>query len=178
MKIKNYFKYILVSVILIFLSISDKVHSQNVDELYEKIDLFSEVLEKIENEYVEEIDQSDVMDAAINGVLQSLDPYSGYMNQEIFKESQEETSGEFGGLGIEVSMEAGVVKVITPIDDTPASRAGVKAGDYIVQIDGQQVQGKTLMEAVNLMRGPVGTSIEITIRRKNLKKAKVIKIDF
>ena len=176
MKIKNYFKYILVSVILMFLSISDKVHSQNVDKLYQKIDLFSEVLEKIENEYVEEIDQSEAMDAAINGVLQSLDPYSGYMNPEIFKESQEETSGEFGGLGIEVSMEAGVVKVISPIDDTPASRAGVKAGDYIVQIDGEQVQGKTLMEAVNLMRGPVGSPIEITIRRKGLRKAKIIKI--
>jgi len=176
MKIKNYFKYILVSVILMFLSISDKVHSQNVDKLYQKIDLFSEVLEKIENEYVEEIDQSEAMDAAINGILQSLDPYSGYMNPEIFKESQEETSGEFGGLGIEVSMEAGVVKVISPIDDTPASRAGVKAGDYIVQIDGEQVQGKTLMEAVNLMRGPVGSSIEITIRRKGLRKAKIIKI--
>ena len=176
MKIKNYFKYILISVILIFLNISDKVHSQNVDKLYEKIDLFSEVLEKIENEYVEEIDQSEAMDAAINGILQSLDPYSGYMNPEIFKESQEETSGEFGGLGIEVSMEAGVVKVISPIDDTPASRAGVKAGDYIVQIDGEQVQGKTLMEAVNLMRGPVGSSIEITIRRKGLRKAKIIKI--
>ena len=176
MKIKNYLKYILVSVILISLNISGKVYSQNVDELYEKIDLFSEVLEKIENEYVEEIDQSDVMDAAINGVLQSLDPYSGYMNPEIFKESQEETSGEFGGLGIEVSMEAGVVKVISPIDDTPAARAGVKAGDYIVQIDGEQVQGKTLMEAVNLMRGPVGSPIEITIRRKGLRKAKIIKI--
>ena len=176
MKIKNYLKYILVSVILISLNISSKVYSQNVDELYEKIDLFSEVLEKIENEYVEEIDQSDVMDAAINGVLQSLDPYSGYMNPEIFKESQEETSGEFGGLGIEVSMEAGVVKVISPIDDTPASRAGIKAGDYIVQIDGEQVQGKTLMEAVNLMRGPVGSPIEITIRRKGLRKAKIIKI--
>tara|TARA_Y100000590_G_scaffold66010_1_gene71386 strand:- start:227 stop:1381 length:1155 start_codon:yes stop_codon:yes gene_type:complete len=176
MKIKNYLKYILVSVILISLNISSKVYSQNVDELYEKIDLFSEVLEKIENEYVEEIDQSDVMDAAINGVLQSLDPYSGYMNPEIFKESQEETSGEFGGLGIEVSMEAGVVKVISPIDDTPAARAGVKAGDYIVQIDGEQVQGKTLMEAVNLMRGPVGSPIEITIRRKGLRKAKIIKI--
>ena len=176
MKIKNYLKYILVPVILISLNISGKVYSQNVDELYEKIDLFSEVLEKIENEYVEEVDQSDVMDAAINGVLQSLDPYSGYMNPEIFKESQEETSGEFGGLGIEVSMEAGVVKVISPIDDTPAARAGVKAGDYIVQIDGEQVQGKTLMEAVNLMRGPVGSPIEITIRRKGLRKAKIIKI--
>jgi len=116
------------------------------------------------------------MDSAINGVLQSLDPYSAYMNPEIYEEMQTETSGEFGGLGIEVTMEAGVVKVITPIDDTPASRAGVKAGDYIVRINGEQVQGKTLMEAVNLMRGPVNTSIEITIRRKGLKKAKIFKI--
>ena len=171
-----FFKYILTITTIILLNISDKVHSQNIDELYQKIDLFSEVLDKIQNEYVDEINQAETIDAAINGLLQSLDPYSGYMNPDIFKESREDTSGEFGGLGIEVSMEAGVVKVITPIDDTPAARAGVKAGDYIVQINGEQVQGKTLMEAVNLMRGPVGTSIEITIRRKGLKKAKIIKI--
>ena len=165
---------IILSVIISFFY--NPAHSQNLDKLYEKIDLFSEVLEKINNEYVDEIDQSEVMDSAINGVLQSLDPYSAYMNPEIYEEMQTETSGEFGGLGIEVTMEAGVVKVITPIDDTPASRAGVKAGDYIVRINGEQVQGKTLMEAVNLMRGPVNTSIEITIRRKGLKKAKIFKI--
>ena len=176
MKKINYFNYILIITTIIILNISNKVYSQNVDKLYEKIDLFSEVLEKIQNEYVEEVDQAETMDAAINGALQSLDPYSAYMNPEVFKESQQETSGEFGGLGIEVSMESGVVKVITPIDDTPAAKAGVKAGDYIVRINGEQVQGKTLMEAVNLMRGPVGTSIEITIRRKGLKKAKIIKI--
>ena len=176
MKKINYFNYILIITTIIILNISNKVYSQNVNKLYEKIDLFSEVLEKIQNEYVEEVDQAETMDAAINGALQSLDPYSAYMNPEVFKESQQETSGEFGGLGIEVSMEAGVVKVITPIDDTPAAKAGVKAGDYIVRINGEQVQGKTLMEAVNLMRGPVGTSIEITIRRKGLKKAKIIKI--
>ena len=165
---------IILSVIISFFY--NPAHSQNLDKLYEKIDLFSEVLEKINNEYVDEIDQSEVMDSAINGVLQSLDPYSAYMNPEIYEEMQTETSGEFGGLGIEVTMEAGVVKIITPIDDTPASRAGVKAGDYIVRINGEQVQGKTLMEAVNLMRGPVNTSIEITIRRKGLKKAKIFKI--
>ena len=176
MKKINYFNYILIITTIIILNISNKVYSQNVDKLYEKIDLFSEVLEKIQNEYVEEVDQAKTMDAAINGALQSLDPYSAYMNPEVFKESQQETSGEFGGLGIEVTMEAGVVKVITPIDDTPAAKAGVKAGDYIVRINGEQVQGKTLMEAVNLMRGLVGTSIEITIRRKGLKKAKIIKI--
>ena len=176
MKIKNYFKYTLLFSIIFLLNFSNKIYAENVDELYKKIDLFSEVLEKIKNEYVEEVDQADAMDSAINGVLQSLDPYSAYMNPEIFEESLTDTKGEFGGLGIEVTMESGVVKVITPIDDTPAAKAGVKAGDYIVKINGKQVQGKTLMEAVNLMRGPVGTSIDITIRRKNLKKAKVIKI--
>ena len=176
MKRKSYFKYILTITTIILLNFSDKVYSQNIDKLYQKIDLFSEVLDKVQTEYVEEIDQAEAMDSAINGLLQSLDPYSAYMNPEIFEESQTETSGEFGGLGIEVTMEAGVVKVITPIDDTPASRAGIKAGDYIVRINGKQVQGKTLMEAVNLMRGPVGTSIEITIRRKGLKNAKIVKI--
>ena len=172
----SFYKCILTISAFILLNLPSNVYSQNVDKLYEKIDLFSEVLEKIQNEYVEEVDEAETMDAAINGLLQSLDPYSGYMSPEIFKESQEETSGEFGGLGIEVTMEAGVVKVISPIDDTPAAKAGVKAGDYIVRINGKQVQGKTLMEAVNLMRGPVGTPIEITIRRKSLKEAKVIKI--
>ena len=176
MKRKSYFNYILAITIIISLNISSKVYSQNTDELYNKIDLFSEVLEKIQNDYVEEIDHAEAMDSAINGLLQSLDPYSSYMNQKTWEESETETSGEFGGLGIEVSMESGVVKVITPIDDTPASRAGVKAGDYIIKINGEQVLGKTLMEAVNLMRGPVGTSIEITIRRKGLKKAKIFKI--
>ena len=176
MKKKSYLKNILIIASIILLNFFTTAHSQNVDKLYEKIDLFSEVLEKIQQEYVDEVDQSEAMDAAINGVLQSLDPYSGYMNPKIFQESQTETSGEFGGLGIEVSMEAGIVKVIAPIDDTPAARAGIKAGDYIVRIDGEQVQGKSLMEAVNLMRGPVNTPIEITIRRKGLKKAKIFKI--
>ncbi len=125
---------------------------------------------------MEEINQSDSMDSAINGLLQSLDPYSAYMSPEILNEMQTETSGEFGGLGIEVSMEAGVVKVITPIDNTPASEAGIKAGDYIVKIEDVQVQGKTLSEAVDLMRGPVGSSIEITIRRKGVKKALIFNI--
>ena len=111
------------------------------------------------------------MDSAINGLLQSLDPYSAYMSPKILKQMQTETSGEFGGLGIEVSMEAGVVKVISPIDDTPASKAGLKAGDYIVKINNIQVQGKSLAEAVDLMRGPVGSGIELTVRRRGEKKA-------
>jgi carboxyl-terminal processing protease len=150
--------------------------AENYIDLYKKIDLFSEVLEKVKTDYVEDVNQSEVMDAAINGVLQSLDPYSSYMNPEMFNNMETETEGTFGGLGIEVGMEAGVVKVISPIDDTPASRAGVKAGDYIIQIDDIQVQGKTLMEAVNLMRGPVGTPIDITIRRKGKRKAIVFNI--
>ena len=145
-------------------------------EIYKKIDLFGEVLEKINNEYVDEVNQSESMDSAINGLLQSLDPYSAYMSPEIFDEMQTETSGEFGGLGIEVGMESGVVKVISPIDDTPASRAGIKAGDYIVKINDTQVQGKSLTEAVELMRGPVGSSIELTIRRIGEKKALNYKI--
>ena len=144
--------------------------------IYQKIDLFGEVLEKINKEYVDEINQSESMDSAINGLLQSLDPYSAYMSPEIFNEMQTETSGEFGGLGIEVGMEAGVVKVISPIDDTPASRAGIKAGDYIVKIDNIQVQGKSLSEAVDLMRGPVGSGIELTVRRRGEKKALTFKI--
>jgi len=151
------------------------VYSSESD-VYKKIDLFGEVLEKINKEYVDEINQSDSMDSAINGLLQSLDPYSAYMSPEVFNDMQTETSGEFGGLGIEVSMEAGVVKVISPIDDTPASEAGIKAGDYIVKIDNTQVQGKTLSEAVDLMRGPVGSGIELTIRRRGEKKALIFNI--
>ena len=139
-------------------------------ELYKKIDLFGEVLENIQKDYVEDVDQADVIDSAINGVLQSLDPYSSYMTPELFKEMQTDTRGQFGGLGIEIGMEAGVVKVISPIEGTPADKAGIKAGDFIVKIGNEQVQGKSLMEAVKLMRGPVETSIDLTVRRKNVKK--------
>ena len=160
-------------VLLIFFSIfclNKTVLSAEID-IYKKIDLFGEVLEKINKEYVDEFNQSESMDSAINGLLQSLDPYSSYMSPKIFDEMQTETSGKFGGLGIEVSMEAGVVKVISPIDDTPASKAGLKAGDYIVKINDVQVQGKSLSEAVDLMRGPVGSGIELTVRRRGEKKA-------
>jgi carboxyl-terminal processing protease len=163
-----------INLYIIFFFISflfgQKIYSAEID-IYKKIDLFGEVLEKINKEYVDETNQSEGMDAAINGLLQSLDPYSSYMSPEIYNEMQTESSGEFGGLGIEVSMEAGVVKVITPIDDTPASKSGIKAGDYIVKINNTQVQGKSLIEAVELMRGPVGSSIELTIRRRGVKKA-------
>ena len=166
-------------IIIIFLFsffIINKSFAETDKSIYEKIDLFSEVLNKIDKEYVEEVNQSDAMDAAINGVLQSLDPYSAYMSPEMFNDMQTETSGKFGGLGIEVGMEHGVVKVISPIDNSPASRVGVKAGDYIVKINDNQVQGKSLTEAVELMRGPVGSDIEITVRRRGVKKAIIFKI--
>ena len=163
---------------LIFLTLffTSSVNSANDDNIYKKIDLFSEVLDKINKEYVNDVNQSEAMDAAINGVLQSLDPYSAYMTPESYESMQTETSGEFGGLGIEVGMEAGVIKVISPIDNSPASKVGVKAGDYIVKINDIQVQGKSLIEAVDLMRGPVGSDIEITVRRRGEKKALIFKI--
>ena len=171
-------KFILITSIFFFIfNLSYSSSSRgNENNIYKKIDLFSEVLDKVKKEYVEDIDQSEVMDAAINGVLQSLDPYSAYMSPSMYKEMATETSGEFGGLGIEVSMEAGVVKVISPIDDSPASEAGIKAGDYIVKINNIQVQGKSLTEAVELMRGPIGSEINITIRRVGVKKALNFKI--
>ena len=171
---KKFTKF-LVTIIFSFFLINISF-SANDENIYDKIDLFSEVLDKINNEYVEEINQNKVMDAAIDGVLQSLDPYSGYMSPEIFKEMQTETSGKFGGLGIEVSMEYGVVKVISPMDNSPAERVGVKAGDYIVKINDIQVQGKSLAEAVEIMRGPVGSNIEITVRRVGVKKAIIFNI--
>ena len=163
------------TLIIFFILYFGKVSAQE-ETVYDKIDLFGEVLDKINKEYVEEVDQSDTMDAAINGVLQSLDPYSSYMSPKNLEEMQTETKGEFGGLGIEVGMEAGVVKVISPLDNSPAEREGVKAGDYIVKINDTQVQGKTLNEAVELMRGPVGSTLEITIRRVGLRKSLVFNI--
>ena len=163
--LKNLF--ILFLIAFNFLTLSSK----SEEDIYKKIDLFSEVLNKINKQYVDDVNQSEMMDAAINGVLQSLDPYSAYMSPEMFENMATETSGEFGGLGIEVGMEAGVVKVISPIDNSPAYRVGVKAGDYIVKINEIQVQGKSLSEAVELMRGPVGSDIEITVRRRGERKA-------
>ena len=166
-------KFILKNLFILFLIAFNflTLSSKSEEDIYKKIDLFSEVLNKINKQYVDDVNQSEMMDAAINGVLQSLDPYSAYMSPEMFENMATETSGEFGGLGIEVGMEAGVVKVISPIDNSPAYRVGVKAGDYIVKINEIQVQGKSLSEAVELMRGPVGSDIEITVRRRGERKA-------
>jgi len=169
----NYMKFNLKNLFILFLIAFNflTLSSKSEEDIYKKIDLFSEVLNKINKQYVDDVNQSEMMDAAINGVLQSLDPYSAYMSPEMFENMATETSGEFGGLGIEVGMEAGVVKVISPIDNSPAYRVGVKAGDYIVKINEIQVQGKSLSEAVELMRGPVGSDIEITVRRRGERKA-------
>ena len=161
---KFFFKFAL----LLFILISQSSSAKNNNTLYEKLDLFSDVLEKINKEYVNDVDQSEVIDAAINGMLQSLDPFSSYMSPESFKNMNVDTKGEFGGLGIEITMEKGFVKVISPMEDSPADRVGIKPGDYIIKINDKQVKGLNIMEAVNLMRGKVGTSIKITIRREDV----------
>ncbi|MEK9732008.1 MAG: S41 family peptidase [Pelagibacteraceae bacterium] len=156
-------KYIFI--IFFTFNFSLKVHANPSDKLYQKLDLFSDVLNTLKEEYVDEVEQSDVIDSAINGMLQSLDPYSAYMSPESFRNMNDDTKGEFGGLGIEITMEGGLIKIISPIEDTPADKAGVQAGDYIVKINNKQVKGMSLLDAVKLMRGKVGTIIEITIRR-------------
>jgi len=166
-------KIVLISFIIIF---SPNAYSNPSDKLYEKLDLFSDVLNTLKKEYVDEVEQSEVIDAAINGMLQSLDPYSGYMSPESFRNMNDDTRGEFGGLGIEITMEGGLVKVITPIEGTPADKAGVEAGDFIIRIDNKQVKGMSLMDAVKLMRGKIGTSIEITVRRPEIDEDLKFKI--
>src|SRR6188472_278905 len=138
-------------------------------ELYQQLNLFGDVLERIRRDYVDPVDEKTLMENAINGMLAALDPHSSYMNPKVYKDMQVQTRGEFGGLGIEVTMENSVIKVVSPIDDTPASKAGVQSGDLIFALDGEPVQGLTLQEAVEKMRGKVGTSIKISIRRANVK---------
>ena len=137
------------------------------EETYKQLQLFGDVFEIIGKEFVTEVDNVDALESAINGMLSSLDPYSGYMNIDKYEKMQIETEGEFGGLGIEVTMDEGFIKVIAPIEGTPASEAGIKAGDFITHLDGEQILGKTLQEAVELMRGPVNTKITLSIARKN-----------
>jgi carboxyl-terminal processing protease len=134
-------------------------------ELYQQLNLFGDVLERIRRDYVEPVEEKQLIENAINGMLTALDPHSSYMNPKSYKDMQVQTKGEFGGLGIEVTMENGVIKVVSPIDDTPASRAGIQPGDLIFALDGEPVQGLTLQEAVEKMRGKVGTPIKVSIRR-------------
>jgi len=154
----------IIFVFLISLIASSFLSASNKD-LYQKLDVFGDVFDIIKKNYVEDVNDKEVIEYAINGMLQSLDPHSGYMNTEIYVEMQEETRGEFGGLGIEVTMENGYVKVISPIDDTPAAKAGIRPGDYITHIDDTGVLGLSLQDAVEMLRGPVDSNITITIVR-------------
>ncbi len=139
--------------------------SSNSSETYRQLNLFGDVFERVRAEYVEKVTDEQLVEAAINGMLTSLDPHSSYLNKKSFQDMQVQTRGEFGGLGIEVTMENGLVKVVSPIDDTPAFRAGLQPGDLIVQLNGEAVMGLTLNEAVEKMRGPVGSDLKITVRR-------------
>src|SRR6201998_3327675 len=140
--------------------------SPNSAETYKQLNLFGEVFERVRAEYVDDVSDNSLVESAINGMLTSLDPHSNYLNTKNFDDMKVQTRGEFGGLGIEVTMENGVVKVVSPIDDTPAARAGLKPGDLITHLDGDPVQGMTLPEAVEKMRGPVSSEIKLTIRRE------------
>ena len=158
----------LIILILLTIFFAKESNANQTDNLYKKLDLFSDVLETLNNEYVDQVDENKVLDAAINGMLQSLDPYSSYMSPENFRNMNAETKGEFGGLGIEITMQAGLVKVISPIEGTPADKAGIKAGDFIIRINDTQVKGLNLFEAVSMMRGKVGSKINLVIRRENI----------
>lgn len=145
----------------------NKDKDKNYSETYKYLNLFGDVFERVRSEYVEEVPDKDLIEYAVNGMLSSLDPHSSYLNEERYNEMKVETRGQFGGLGIEVTMENGLVKVVSPIDDTPAFRAGIQSGDYIVKIDGEAVMGLTLSDAVKMMRGKVGTTIDLEIHREN-----------
>lgn len=145
---------------------AEKKAESGYSDTYKQLSLFGDVFERVRSEYVEEVDDKTLIEYALNGMLSNLDPHSSYLSEEKFKDMRVETSGEFGGLGIEVTMENGLVKVVSPIDDTPAYRAGIQAGDYIVKIDEDAVMGMTLSEAVDKMRGKVGSTIDLSVARK------------
>ncbi len=183
---KRIMKYLIKYAFLIVLfSIQVNIVAQatELEKTYKQLDFFGKVFDKVKKNYVDEVSDEKLMEAAINGMLQSLDPHSGYLNEKNFKEMQIQTRGQFGGLGIEVTMEKGFVKVIAPIEDTPAFKAGLKTNDLITHIDGKPVQGLSLSQAVEKMRGPVNSKINLTISRPEEKKSfdveiirKVIKI--
>lgn len=158
-----FFGFLLVSLFVPTASISQ---SNSNDETYRQLSLFGDVFQRVREEYVEEISDEDLIDSAISGMLTSLDPHSSFLPDDAFDKMRERTRGEFGGLGIEITMEDGLVKVVSPIDDTPADRAGIEAGDLIIRINEEEVMGLTLSEAVERMRGPVGSDIEITVMRQ------------
>lgn len=162
---KRYFQFFSIFFVVALVTLPAAANKNN-DNAYELLNLFGEVFERVKDDYVEDVENDQLIENAINGMLSSLDPHSGYLSNKAFKEMQVQTKGEFGGLGIEVTMENGLVKVVSPIDDTPAFKAGILAGDYISHIDGEQVLGLSLSEAVEKMRGRVGTKIDLTILRE------------
>ena len=159
--------------LIIFLNFSD-LKSEDDKEVYKHLNLFGEAFEKIKNNYVEEVSSKELVEAAIEGMLSSLDPHSTFLNTDELSELKVQTKGEFGGLGIEVTLENGFVKVISPIDDTPASRAGILAGDLITHLDDEPVLGMTLSEAVSLMRGKAGSKIKLTVNREDNKTLQIV----
>ena len=168
---KRFGLHILLVLGFVFLTLPAEAKKEKKEEapkasVYHYLNIFSETFKRAKTDYVEEVPEQKLIEYAINGMLSSLDPHSSYLNEEMFKEMQEQTKGEFGGLGIEVTMDNGWIKIISPIDDTPAHKAGLKAGDYITHIDGTAVLGQTLTEAVDKMRGRIGTKVKLTIRRK------------
>jgi len=165
MKRSGIFAAVAAAVLLLSLRQDISAATSNSTETYKQLNLFGEVFERVRAEYVDDVSDDSLVESAINGMLTSLDPHSNYLNTKNFNDMKVQTRGEFGGLGIEVSMENGVVKVVSPIDDTPAARAGLKPGDLITHLDGDPVQGMTLPEAVEKMRGPVSSEIRLTIRR-------------
>ncbi|MDG1997290.1 MAG: S41 family peptidase [Emcibacteraceae bacterium] len=162
---KLFFKTTLVAFSALSMSLSTPAYAAKT-ETYNQLNLFADVFERIRANYVKDVEDEELIEAAINGMLTSLDPHSTYLNAKRYENMRVQTSGEFGGLGIEVTMDKGVILVIAPMDDTPASRAGVEAGDYITKINGEQINGLTLNEAVEKMRGKVGTDLDVTIVRK------------
>ena len=165
MKRSGIFAAVAAAVLLLSLRQDISAATSNSTETYKQLNLFGELFERVRAEYVDDVSDDSLVESAINGMLTSLDPHSNYLNTKNFNDMKVQTRGEFGGLGIEVSMENGVVKVVSPIDDTPAARAGLKPGDLITHLDGDPVQGMTLPEAVEKMRGPVSSEIRLTIRR-------------
>ena len=157
-------------------SVAAEAPQEDPDDIYRQLSLFGDIFERVRDQYVEEVTDKELIEHAINGMLTSLDPHSAFLNEDDFEEMQVQTKGEFGGLGIEVTMENGFVKVVSPIDDTPAYEAGIEAGDYITHLDGESVIGLSLSEAVDIMRGKIGTKIELTVRREGTPEALKIEI--
>ncbi len=165
---RNFIPAVAFATMLAFVPVASQA-AETDEETFRQLELFGDIFERVRAQYVDETTDKQLIESAINGMLQSLDPHSSYLNEENFRDMQVQTRGEFGGLGIEVTMEQGFVRVVSPIDDTPAARAGLEAGDFITHLDGETVQGLSLSDAVDKMRGRVGSDIVLTIRREGVE---------